>query len=61
VNARNLVQAAANAEMHLRRAYVRERVRVVRRELARETEAEIRAAIAEQFMMTARDASKGAQ
>jgi len=40
---------------------VRERVRVVRRELARETEAEIRAAIAEQFMMTARDASKGAQ
>jgi len=56
-----LSRPPANADNHLRRAYVRERAGVVRRELARETEQEIRAAIAEQFMMTARDASKGAQ
>lgn len=55
MNARNLMQAAANADMHLRRAYVRDRVQVMRRELARETEQEIRAAIAEQFTMTARN------
>ncbi len=51
MNARTQEQATTNLDMHLRRAYVRERVSVVRRELRRETEQEIRAAIAETYMV----------
>lgn len=59
-NMRMLARITDEIGRRASREYIRERVTGVRREIARETDAEIRAAIAESFT-TARRNQKGAQ